>query len=383
MKNNLPLLILTLHTALSTLASPLFCQINQQKENTSISDTELLSKQLFKLLLLLEMQQANADCQTEHDKLLLEVEVSWALSLCHHSLAAADGAAEKVLTQFKLSIEKIESSSNLNQEHGLLINIIWDCIQSLNKKAVSHQSYPKGVLYNGFHENPNIPHPEELAIRRHLLPYDSKARKELDSLLNGVRFVESPEAFVQAGFTPLIPIHKNKIVIATHPALPDMVIKTYLDCYPVNKSGFPDWLWLARRCTLASKIRKSIAKNKFNHFTVPHKWLYPIPNTSNERVHALLIEEKMNLVSVEENREAWLTIPKEALKELLEIMISQGGQSYRPDNIWKTKGGKFAFIDTEYPHLPPRFLEIVSYLDAETQNYWKMLIIERICSQSL
>lgn len=382
MKKSLLSLLLPIQAIFCSFISPAFGQTDQQIENPPPFDPETISRQLFKLLLLIEMHQSPI-LDMGPDKLILEAEILQALSLCQSLLASADDLSEKALAEVIQSIEEMKSLNTLNQEWNLLTNSIWKCIQSLKKETILLQPSKKGILYNGLGDNPYVSHPEELAIRRHLLPYESAARKELDTIFYALRAVASPDAFIQAGFIPLLPIHKNKIVVASHPDLPDMIIKTYLDCYPVNKSGTADWMWLSRRCTLANKIRKNIAKNRYKYFSVPHKWLYPIPNTSSERVHVLLIEEKMNLVSNAENKDAWLTIPRGALRELLEIMLSEGGQSYRPDNIWKTKEGRFAFIDTEYPHLPPRFLEICAYLDRETQQYWKMLIMQRLFSQAL
>ncbi|CRX38351.1 hypothetical protein [Estrella lausannensis] len=365
-----------------SLAHPAFTQTEQLKQELTVTSNQVVSKQLFKVLLLIEMQHPSTN-DTEFDNHILETEVRQTLSVCQALLPSADEPAQKALCKVIESVNNLLSPELLNHDWDLLASSIWRCIQSLREEASSHQYFEKGILYNDLGDNPHISHPEELAIRRHLLPYESAARKTLDAIFFTSRAVESPDAFIQAGFTPLLPILKNKIVIASHIALPDMIIKTYLDCYPVNKSGTADWVWLSRRCALANKIRKCISKNHYKHFTVPHKWLYPIANTTSQRVHALLIEEKMDLVSSAENKEAWLTIPKEALRELLEIMLSEGGQSYRPDNIWKTKGGKFAFIDTEYPHLPPRFLEFSAYLDRETQQYWKMLVIQRLLSETL
>lgn len=332
---------------------------------------------LLQLLFLLELKQESASCPLLHSIYTQEKE--------NLQTALSSFKTQNDLKSPKdEAIELLSESDNIQHPHTCrsletLRLKLWEQMLALNDEGLQERA----VLYNGLGKNPLIPHAEELAIRRHLLPYGSYTREALDTLFLHSRAVQSPEAFIQSGFIPLIPIHSNKIVVATHPLIPGMIFKTYLDCYPVNKSGTADWLWLSRRCILANKIRKSIEKNKYTYFTVPKKWLYPIPGQGNERVHALLVAEKMNLVSHLENKEAWLNLPQEALRQLLDIMLTEGGQSYRPDNIWKTEEGKFAFIDTEYPHLPPRFLEVIAYLSPETQHFWKMLVIQRIFSARL
>jgi hypothetical protein len=82
----------------------------------------------------------------------------------------------------------------------------------------------------------------------------------------------------------------------------------------------------------------------------------------------------MKLVSNAENEAAWKTvITREHLNELYLIITKAGGSSYRPDNIWLTKHGKFAFIDTEYPRQKFDYNSIPSYLSPEMRSYWANL----------
>jgi len=235
-------------------------------------------------------------------------------------------------------------------------------------------------LYCDYFSDKTIPHPERLAIKRYELPKDHEAQAKLDAIFARSRAIVDEMSFLDAGFIPIDRVHKNKITVARHPDIPGYIVKTFFDRYPVNKCGDPDWLCLSRRCQLVRRIGKVIKKEKAHHFTVPQKWLYPIPKKKNSfrRVNMLLIEEDMDLVSLAKNKEAWEAFPYSALDQLLDIMLKAGGKSYRPDNVWMTKSGKFAFIDTEYPHLTPKLHELFPYLTSERADYWKQILGRKI-----
>ena len=231
-------------------------------------------------------------------------------------------------------------------------------------------------------------HAENLSIKRYQLPDEHPIKQKLDEIFTKERVTLDEIQFLQAGFKPITPLRKDKIVIARHPHLQGYVIKTFLDKYPVNKSHDPDWLWLSRRCQLAKKIGHFIKKKHMRHFTVPKKWLYPLPVLAlqncetPQRLNALLIEEEMPLLSAEDNKKAWELISDEALDELSDIILHVGGQSYRPDNVWMTAENTFAFIDTEYPHLPPRYCELIPYLTEEKGHYWTLLMMSKLLSEA-
>lgn len=234
----------------------------------------------------------------------------------------------------------------------------------------------------------DLNHAEQLSIKRYQLPEDHPIKEKLDEIFTKTRVTLNENEFLNAGFVPIVPIRTDKIVIARHPQLEGYIVKTYLDKYPVNKKNDADWLWLSRRCQLSRKIARMIKKHDIQNFTVPQKWLYPIPKVGledadvSERLNALLIAEEMPLLNEEENKLAWENISDEALDEFSDIMIHAGGRSYRPDNVWITENGTFAFIDTEYPHFLPRYFEVLPYLTEEKGEYWKLLVISKLLSQS-
>ena len=208
----------------------------------------------------------------------------------------------------------------------------------------------------------------------HILPANHPGKPALDAIFLRRRATKDEETFQASGFTTLFNKSRSFIRVARHPSLPGYLLKVYLDSEQRQKRNRAGWEWLVRRCVGAEKIRKIIEQNRIKYFQVPGKWLYPIPSqpdsTSLDQPFVLLVHD-MDLVSKEENESAWKSrITREHLNELYLIITRAGGSSYRPDNIWLTKRGKFAFIDTEYPTQNFDYESISSYLSPEMRSYW-------------
>ena len=209
---------------------------------------------------------------------------------------------------------------------------------------------------------------------RYILPANHPGKRALDAIFLHKRATKDEETFQASGFTTLFNKSRSFIRVARHPSLPGYLLKVYLDSEQRQKRNRAGWEWLVRRCVGADKIRKIIEQNRIKYFQVPGKWLYPIPSQPNStslgQPFVLLVHD-MDLVSKEQNESAWKSlITREHLNELYLIITRAGGSSYRPDNIWLTKRGKFAFIDTEYPTQNFDYKSISSYLSPEMRNYW-------------
>jgi hypothetical protein len=208
----------------------------------------------------------------------------------------------------------------------------------------------------------------------HILPANHPGKRALDAIFLSRRATKDEATFEAAGFKTLFHKSRSFIRVASHPSLPGYLVKVYLDSEQRQKRNRAGWEWLVQRCEGAEKIRKIIEQNKIKHFQVPGKWLYPLPSqpdsTSLDQPFVLLVHD-MGLVSREENEVAWKSlITREHLNELHLIITRAGGSSYRPDNIWLTRRGKFAFIDTEYRTKTVDYESIISYLSPEMRNYW-------------
>jgi hypothetical protein len=214
-------------------------------------------------------------------------------------------------------------------------------------------------------------------MKRYILRENHPAKPTLDAIFISKRATKDEATFQASGFTTLYARSRSFIRVARHPSLPGYLLKVYLDSEQRQKRNRTGLERLVFRCEGAEKIRKIIQKRKIKHFQVPGKWLYPLVShsdcTSMEQPFLLIVDD-MDLVSKAENNTAWKTvITREHLNELYWIITKAGGASYRPDNIWLTKHGKFAFVDTEYPRQKVDYKNIASYLSDEMRGYWANL----------
>jgi len=231
--------------------------------------------------------------------------------------------------------------------------------------------------------NPYISPKAREAMRPYLLPTTHRLHCIMDSIFLKTRATTDEKSFRKAGFQIIAKGPRSFVCVAKHKKFPRYLVKVYLDDELQKKLNMQSWKWLVKRCKGAKKIRDIIRQNNFRHFVVPAKWIYclpPHPSPPNDAQHtrhlAILVVERMKLVSESKNLKAWKhKITREHLDELFEILRKAKGSSYRPDNIAYTTEGTFAFIDTEYPFAGPDFGRIRKYLNREMRNYWDRLVI--------
>ncbi len=248
--------------------------------------------------------------------------------------------------------------------------------------AAATSSVPQN--YPNFEDNPLLTDQMRSKIADYLIPLNHPIKATLDSIFSQSRVLENERTLVEAGFEILVPPKANSfIIVARHPKVPGYLFKLNLDSETRSRKQLPHWLWLARRCAEAKKIRKIIKRNNIRYFSVPDKWLfvppiYPYSSAVNPQP-IIVVETDMQLVSKEESEYMWKKgIKTKHLDELYSIIKhGYGGSSvlFLVNNVPFTKNNKFAFIDTEGPqsdHLNYKFLK--KYLSKEMQNYWDTLI---------
>lgn len=248
----------------------------------------------------------------------------------------------------------------------------------------SYDRDSKKENYNDFKTNPYVSKKVKKKIHPHLLPETHPIKPVLDSIFLTRRASQDMDTFLSAGFFLKEPGKPSVISVAGHPLLPGYLVKVYLDTTRNTKFNDPVWKCLFNRIVGAKKIRKAIKKIKSKYFVVPRKWIYPLPiepsppnDPAYQRQNFVLVVEDMQLVPYADNLVAWKTlITYQHLDELLDILLYAGGGSYRPDNIAFTLSGKFAFIDTEYPHKTPNLEKIAfrDFLAPEMKAYWDEII---------
>lgn len=225
-------------------------------------------------------------------------------------------------------------------------------------------------------ENPHLDRLAKVRMRPYLLP----KKHHLHSILNGIfsrsRVIFSDETLAQAGFRTLCTQPFSHIRVASHPQLSGYLVKVYLDCDNVTRKDRPGYEWLTDRCIGADLIRKLIKKKKMRHFTVPDKWLYPVPSTAPEHVQpVILVVQDMHLVSKAETVHAWKTvITREHLDELYCILSHGLSSCFLEGNIPYTRNGTFSCIDTEYYDRKLKYHKVKPYLSDEMNLYWDELV---------
>lgn len=239
-----------------------------------------------------------------------------------------------------------------------------------------------GSPYN-LKNNPCLSSKVRKKISPFLLPHTNPIKNNLDYIFSSSsRVTTNDQTLLNAGFNIHSIQPRSYVRILSHPLVPDHLFKAYVDSELRKKKNKDSWEWLVKRCQGASAIRHIIQKKKFKFFTVPNKWIYPLPEKPSPPIDAyhtrhlaLLVVTDMHLRSWEDAVHAWYhQITREHLDELYQIISYAKGSSYRPDNIALTINGTFAFIDTEYPRHKPDYASIKHYLSHEMRIYWENLI---------
>ncbi|PJD94691.1 MAG: hypothetical protein CK425_10630 [Parachlamydia sp.] len=236
--------------------------------------------------------------------------------------------------------------------------------------------------YNDFKANPKLNKSARKKLRPYLLPTNHHSKAILDSFFLTSRISQDPQTLESAGFTLHSKQGRSFIHVASHPQLPEYLLKIVVDSELRKKIGKPEWMWFARRCECAKRVEHLIKKHKIQHFTVPNKWIYPLPlkpappsTAGYSQKPVILLVKKMDLVSHAKTLDTWKNhINKAKLKELYTIVSRIPRVSIRPDNLPLTTNGKFAFVDTEYRNGSPAYEFIRSYLSKEMQTYWDHLV---------
>jgi hypothetical protein len=216
-------------------------------------------------------------------------------------------------------------------------------------------------------------------MNSYLLSSTHPARDALDFLFGRPDVIDNDGTFHAAGFETRVKKSRSLMRVATHPALPEYLFKVYfVDERQLEQKKPRGWRGFANRCQGAERISKIIHEQRFQYFQVPRKWLLllptPHPACGSDDQPVILVAERQELLSRNENEQAWMNVTVERqLDELYAIIRGAGGASYRPDNIRLTKQGKFAFIDTEHAGDQPDYESISQYLTPRMREYWSAL----------
>ena len=215
----------------------------------------------------------------------------------------------------------------------------------------------------------------EMDHLNYIIPTKHPAKPILDKLFSKGRPIKNENTLTKANFEPLFFQTGTHIVVASHHKLEGSLLKLYLDSEKEIKDDKPGGWWLKNRCKGAEYVRRLIKRKKLRYFTVPEKWLYPLPDSSNQENSFILIVQRMPIVPLEDSKRAWKTqVTRKILRELYYIISHGYASSGLPTNIPYCRNGKFACIDTEHAQRPPNYPRVKDYISSKMAKYWDHLI---------
>lgn len=243
------------------------------------------------------------------------------------------------------------------------------------------------ILSNSLHR-PAISYPynsyvsEDLweSLKPYFLPIDHPLKNRLDRLFQKHRVTESQKTFEEAGFGKPKMRQPTNIVIGKNPRFPAYIFKVFLDEQPF----VCEWDSWIRRIEGARAVQRCISDHHFDHFQVPQKWIYPLPEDPSppnhpryHRKNFILIAENMNILDSKANLKAFKKEMTPQMLEELYIILTEVGlfDSIFPSNIPFTKKGDIAFIDTEHhdPSASIAYGRLTPFLSTNMQKYWESL----------
>lgn len=213
-----------------------------------------------------------------------------------------------------------------------------------------------------------------------LMPADHPAKDVLDTLFAKPDVLLSRATMQKAGFKVSKPRKRDNIFFATHKKLKGYFLKFYTD----DQGALPDWYNWVQRAQGAVAIRQAIERHGYQKiFSVPRKWIYPIPRTAlkPEQKSFILVAEDMHLVGSATNAARWKSrgwITEDKLRALYKLLREERLiDSVYVDNIPFAKDGRIAFIDTEHFHNCERrvpYERLTPRLPANLQSFWTEMI---------
>lgn len=233
-----------------------------------------------------------------------------------------------------------------------------------------------------YQQNPHVIPEVWSLMKPYFLPENHPIKPKLDRMFSATRVILNPKTFKKAGFKRYRPGRVSRIMASSHPDLIGYFVKAFPDNDLVIRY---EWQKLRHRIEGAKSIRNWIdTHNMQSVFTVPKKWIYPLPENpsppnSNKyaRKNFILIAEDMRILEHAKNEKAYRTKMNRHLLDALYTLLDDEGlyDSVYAFNIPFNKEKKIAIIDTEHHHRwPVPFHKLSKYFSKDMKNYWQYLI---------
>jgi hypothetical protein len=250
-----------------------------------------------------------------------------------------------------------------------------------------HAHYMRSAVFplvevRAYQQSPHVTAEIWEKVRPYFLPENHPAKPKLDRIFSAKRVILTPETFRDAGFKRYRQGRFSRIMASPHSDMPEYFFKGFPDSELNVKTG---WYKLGTRIEGAKAVKKWIDENKLQStFTVPNKWLYPLPEHPSPpkssrylRKNFILVAENMRILEHDKNEKAYKTkVTKKFLDQLYRLFDDVGlYDSVYAFNIPFCKNGKIAVIDTEYFYRwPVPFHKMTKYFSKEMREYWEHLI---------
>lgn len=231
------------------------------------------------------------------------------------------------------------------------------------------------------YESPEVKESIWEEVRPYLLPENHPAWPKLNRIFCESRSTLSPQEFRKAGFKRWRPGRWSRVSASSHPELKEYFIKAYCD---VETGILYDWKKWIHRIRGAEAIHKCIKDYHLqDHFTVPQKWIYPLPKTPSPpssslyvRKNFILVCENMRIQDHPTNQKMYKKKMSHEKMRALYIVLQVCGlyDSVYCFNIPFCKDGKISVIDTEYHHKwPVPFHKLKKSFSKEMRSYWEKI----------
>jgi hypothetical protein len=171
---------------------------------------------------------------------------------------------------------------------------------------------------------------------------DPRSSVNLVEIFRDPKMFTSRDAWEQAGFKVPDRYDADKILVASHDAIPGYLFKRYADHVDLSKQRRN----YERRIEGADHMRAFIARRQLRRISVPRKWLYRLPKSFKKK-SCVLIVERISVLDLFASERAYGSIEPELLGELSIVLHEFYGLDFSMTNAPFTEDGRIAFIDTE------------------------------------
>jgi hypothetical protein len=215
----------------------------------------------------------------------------------------------------------------------------------------------------------------------YFLPSNHPVIPKLNRMFSAQRITISPESCKKAGFSRWKPGRWSRVLASSHPDIKEHFLKIYCD----NEVGIKyDYLRWIHRIQGANLIRDCIKRHNYGQlFSVPRKWLYPLPEhpscpkgTQYIPKHFVLVCDNMRILGHSKNEKKYKSAVDKKRLQAMYVIFQECGlyDSTYCFNCPFCKDGRIALIDTEYWHRwPVPFHKMTHYFSKDMQREWERI----------